>query len=120
MVVSPWWRGGRPQCHFGFTILMSSCHGMDTQSRLEVCPMRLLQTWANEEADQAAKHALCNQGIDAVIKMVFQDNFVHGDLHPGNILVTTKGQVRPRKSTITRTDACVPRFRKRYAHGHDW
>ena len=34
---------------------------------------------------------VCGQGIDAVIKMIFIDNFVHGDLHPGNILVTKDG-----------------------------
>jgi tRNA A-37 threonylcarbamoyl transferase component Bud32 len=36
---------------------------------------------------------MCNRGIDAVLKMLFQDNFVHGDLHPGNILVTPDGQL---------------------------
>jgi len=27
-------------------------------------------------------------GCDAFIKMLFEDNFIHGDLHPGNILVS--------------------------------
>lgn len=26
-------------------------------------------------------------GARALLKMIFVDNFVHGDLHPGNILV---------------------------------
>nr|XP_008169346.1 uncharacterized aarF domain-containing protein kinase 2 isoform X4 [Chrysemys picta bellii] len=30
---------------------------------------------------------LAKMGIDMLLKMVFVDNFVHGDLHPGNILV---------------------------------
>jgi len=36
---------------------------------------------------------VCNQGIDAFIKMLFEDNFTHGDLHPGNIFVTTEGKL---------------------------
>ena len=30
---------------------------------------------------------VCAAGIDALIQMIFVDNFVHGDLHPGNIFV---------------------------------
>lgn len=26
-------------------------------------------------------------GVDVFVRMIFQKNFVHGDLHPGNILV---------------------------------
>ena len=39
------------------------------------------------------RHKLCNRGIDAFLQMVFHDNFVHGDLHPGNILVTPQGML---------------------------
>jgi len=31
---------------------------------------------------------LAKAGCDAFIKMLFTDNFIHGDLHPGNILVS--------------------------------
>ena len=48
-------------------------------------------TWARAQKDDEAKHQVCNRGIDAVIKMLFLDNFVHGDLHPGNIFVTPAG-----------------------------
>lgn len=32
-------------------------------------------------------------GIDAVLKMIFEDGFFHGDLHPGNLLVRADGTV---------------------------
>jgi aarF domain-containing kinase len=32
------------------------------------------------------KRRVCDFGIKAFLKMLFMDNFVHGDLHPGNIL----------------------------------
>ncbi len=34
------------------------------------------------------RRAVIAKGVDAVLDMVFEHNFVHGDLHPGNILVT--------------------------------
>lgn len=33
------------------------------------------------------KQRIARMGIETLLKMVFVDNFVHGDLHPGNILV---------------------------------
>lgn len=30
-------------------------------------------------------------GVDTYLKMLLEDNFVHTDLHPGNILVRTRG-----------------------------
>jgi len=35
----------------------------------------------------AARKALARRGLQAFLKMVLVDNFVHADLHPGNILV---------------------------------
>eukprot|EP00050_Salpingoeca_kvevrii_P019664 m.88946 g.88946 ORF g.88946 m.88946 type:complete len:557 (+) comp8517_c0_seq2:37-1707(+) len=34
------------------------------------------------------KRTLARFGIDVFFKMIFRDNFVHGDLHPGNIFVS--------------------------------
>ena len=31
---------------------------------------------------------MCDIGIETVCKMIFENNFVHGDLHPGNVLIT--------------------------------
>jgi len=46
------------------------------------------------ETDQRLK--LSKIGMDAVFSMVFMNNFVHADLHPGNLLVTTApGEDRP-------------------------
>jgi ubiquinone biosynthesis protein len=33
-------------------------------------------------------HALCSRMLQALFQMVFVDGFFHGDMHPGNILVT--------------------------------
>jgi predicted unusual protein kinase regulating ubiquinone biosynthesis (AarF/ABC1/UbiB family) len=37
---------------------------------------------------QALKHELGRTGLKAFVKMLFVDNFVHCDCHPGNILYT--------------------------------
>ncbi|XP_045123610.1 uncharacterized aarF domain-containing protein kinase 2-like isoform X3 [Portunus trituberculatus] len=43
---------------------------------------------ASEESDTSQlKKRLAEIGVDALLKMVFVDNLVHGDLHPGNLLV---------------------------------
>uniref|UniRef100_A0A0N7ZCC5 ABC1 atypical kinase-like domain-containing protein n=1 Tax=Scylla olivacea TaxID=85551 RepID=A0A0N7ZCC5_SCYOL len=43
---------------------------------------------APEESDTSQlKKRLAEIGVDALLKMVFVDNLVHGDLHPGNLLV---------------------------------
>jgi ubiquinone biosynthesis protein len=36
---------------------------------------------------------LARIGFRTLLKMVFQDGFVHADLHPGNILITPEGKV---------------------------
>lgn len=40
---------------------------------------------------QEVKQKIARMGIETMLKMVFVDNFVHGDLHPGNILVQCRG-----------------------------
>lgn len=32
------------------------------------------------------KKKVCDIGVDAFLKMLFLDNFVHGDMHPGNVM----------------------------------
>jgi len=32
-------------------------------------------------------------GLQALLKMIFEDGFVHADLHPGNILITPGDQI---------------------------
>ena len=43
--------------------------------------------------DSQLKASLAETGVDMLLKMVFVDNFWHGDLHPGNILVTKEGKL---------------------------
>jgi predicted unusual protein kinase regulating ubiquinone biosynthesis (AarF/ABC1/UbiB family) len=38
-------------------------------------------------ADMPTRKAIADVGISTFLKMLFVDNFVHADLHPGNILV---------------------------------
>ena len=35
---------------------------------------------------------MCKSAIRAVCQMIFLDNFIHGDLHPGNVLVNKENQ----------------------------
>lgn len=35
---------------------------------------------------------MCREAIRAVCKMIFLDNFMHGDLHPGNVFVSPDGK----------------------------
>lgn len=42
----------------------------------------------NNRADQKLLTAMCKEAVRAICQMIFLDNFTHGDLHPGNVLVT--------------------------------
>ena len=46
-------------------------------------------------ADKALKVKLSDLGCRAILKMVFFDNFIHGDLHPGNLLVRFSKEGEP-------------------------
>lgn len=39
------------------------------------------------------RKALARRGLGAILKMVFEDGFVHADLHPGNIILTPDDRV---------------------------
>ncbi len=45
----------------------------------------------DEVARRKARAALAARGGRAILKMVFEDGFVHADLHPGNILLSEDG-----------------------------
>jgi aarF domain-containing kinase len=45
--------------------------------------------------DQKRLTTLCTVAIQAVCKMIFLDNFMHGDLHPGNVVINEDG-LKPR------------------------
>ena len=48
-----------------------------------------------DENIKILKLKLSDLGCRSIIKMIFFDNFVHGDLHPGNILVTFQPNGEP-------------------------
>lgn len=39
------------------------------------------------------RKALAKRGLDAILKMVFDDGFIHADLHPGNIILAEDDRV---------------------------
>ncbi|XP_044297090.1 uncharacterized aarF domain-containing protein kinase 2 isoform X1 [Varanus komodoensis] len=43
--------------------------------------------YLHTEATMELRQKIAKMGMDMLLKMVFVDNFVHADLHPGNILV---------------------------------
>uniref|UniRef100_A0A7S2ZT15 Protein kinase domain-containing protein n=1 Tax=Rhodosorus marinus TaxID=101924 RepID=A0A7S2ZT15_9RHOD len=43
------------------------------------------------EPDDSHRRQLARLGVGAFLEMVFNHHFVHGDLHPGNVLVTSGG-----------------------------
>jgi aarF domain-containing kinase len=46
-----------------------------------------VQHYVTDRSSGQFNAKLAELGIDTILKMVFEDNFAHGDLHPGNILV---------------------------------
>ncbi|CAL8359192.1 unnamed protein product [Lota lota] len=46
-----------------------------------------IANYLRPEVPTLVKQRIARMGIETLLKMVFVDNFVHGDLHPGNILV---------------------------------
>jgi len=48
---------------------------------------RHISTHAIQNVDAATLHALATAGVDVMLKMIFEDNFLHADLHSGNIIV---------------------------------
>jgi ubiquinone biosynthesis protein len=41
----------------------------------------------------ADRRAIARRGLEAILQMVFDDGFVHADMHPGNILLSQDGRV---------------------------
>mmetsp|Transcript_13740 Transcript_13740/g.44017 ORF Transcript_13740/g.44017 Transcript_13740/m.44017 type:complete len:315 (+) Transcript_13740:1165-2109(+) len=71
--------------------------------------------WAAGLAETAEeRQQLCNTGIDAFCEMLFVHNFVHGDLHPGNVLVTTTADGSPRLAFL---DAGIVVSYSEFDHG---
>lgn len=50
--------------------------------------------------DKNSRDIIASKVMDAWCKMMFRDNFVHGDLHPGNILVDVSDPHKPKVTLI--------------------
>ncbi|XP_036432304.1 uncharacterized aarF domain-containing protein kinase 2 [Colossoma macropomum] len=61
-----------------------------------------ISNYLKSEVPVATKQRIARMGVDTLLKMVFVDNFVHGDLHPGNILVQSGQGAGPQdRATLT-------------------
>lgn len=62
-----------------------------------------VQHYVTDRSSRQFNAKLAELGIDTILKMVFEDNFAHGDLHPGNILVreTESNDTKQKKSWYT-------------------
>ncbi|KAI4874316.1 hypothetical protein NFI96_013948, partial [Prochilodus magdalenae] len=61
-----------------------------------------ISNYLQSEVPVVVKQRIARMGVDTLLKMVFVDNFVHGDLHPGNILVQCGQGAGPQdRATLT-------------------
>ncbi|KAJ9599280.1 hypothetical protein L9F63_010237 [Diploptera punctata] len=51
-----------------------------------------MQNFVMDKSGASINVKLAELGINTILKMVFEDNFAHGDLHPGNMLVQEKDE----------------------------
>ncbi len=86
--------GSEPLVDFPVPLRPWVSRGALVESFVEGEPM--LQWAAKLPLDAQARQDVCNVGIDAFCEMLFVHNFVHGDLHPGNVFVTTRPDGTPR------------------------
>ncbi|XP_032057087.1 uncharacterized aarF domain-containing protein kinase 2 [Aythya fuligula] len=54
-----------------------------------------ISRYLHAEVATELRQSLAKMGMDMLLKMIFVDNFVHADLHPGNILVQGTAQASP-------------------------
>ncbi|XP_068134369.1 uncharacterized aarF domain-containing protein kinase 2-like isoform X4 [Hyperolius riggenbachi] len=66
-----------------------------------------LSAYLQEAESSEMKKRIAAMGVNMLLKMVFVDNFVHADLHPGNILVQGAEQFTSRQvNQTTLVDMC--------------
>ncbi|XP_053110729.1 uncharacterized aarF domain-containing protein kinase 2 isoform X2 [Hemicordylus capensis] len=60
-----------------------------------------ISQYLHTETVMELRQKIAKMGMDMLLKMVFVDNFVHADLHPGNILVQGAKQLSDRLEDLT-------------------
>ncbi|CAG8024719.1 unnamed protein product [Penicillium olsonii] len=80
------------------------------------------------------QHEIANEGLDAFLHMLLIDNFVHADLHPGNIMVRfyqpneldlslrkhSRAFDAPTRAEVDVTEAVLKRLRPHLKSPKDW
>jgi aarF domain-containing kinase len=80
------------------------------------------------------QHEIANEGLDAFLHMLLIDNFVHADLHPGNIMVRfyqpseldlslrkdTRATDAPTRAEVDVTEAVLARLRPHFKDRGAW
>lgn len=80
------------------------------------------------------QHEIANEGLDAFLHMLLIDNFVHADLHPGNIMVRfyrpneldlslrkhTRATDAPTRAEVDVTETVLARLRPHADNKQDW
>lgn len=61
-----------------------------------------------ESGGSVYQHDIADEGLDAFLHMLLIDNFVHADLHPGNIMVRFYKPSRPEIPLTTKHDPSSP------------
>lgn len=63
---------------------------------MEGIPLKKIMEAPVDEKMRKFKIKLSDLGVRAILKMLFFDNFIHGDLHPGNVMVQYQPNGEPR------------------------
>lgn len=80
------------------------------------------------------QHEIANEGLDAFLHMLLIDNFVHADLHPGNIMVrfyqpseldlslrkNSRATDAPTRAEVDVTESVLARLRPHIGHQQQW
>ncbi|RDW67113.1 ABC1 kinase family protein [Aspergillus mulundensis] len=87
-----------------------------------------------EKGGGVYQHEIANEGLDAFLHMLLLDNFVHADLHPGNIMVRfyqpseldlslrkkTRADEAPTTKEVDVADAVLARLRPHADDPREW
>ncbi|KZZ99471.1 ABC-1 transporter [Moelleriella libera RCEF 2490] len=65
------------------------------------------------------QHDIADEGLDAFLRMLLLDNFVHADLHPGNIMVRFYQAARPELMPLSRRKKKKKEEEEEENHGDD-